>query len=481
MRLFSEDLLFLVFEVLKNDTKSLYSCLLVNRIWCATAVPILWRNPNQICMTKYSKNILYRVLISHLSEESRDILKNHGINNLVSETYQRPLFNYISFWKYLELDFLRYVISSKIDEKSYVLIIRNEILKLFIKHTKLNHFSIPSCFDYKLHLIPGAECCVSRLESFSCYNDIAQNLLEGLAGICKSIKKLTLYIMENDNDGIIKLIEVQKNLRDFRLFNISFSESESFYKSIEKSLIKHADTVQHLGVSWNLTTKFLSYFVNLTSLEIEMQCYINSRNMYWNDPNYLKNLSLPILKILKVRFAASNVLVNLIENTKGNLTEINIYYDGGDSKDFIRAIYKNCSKLKYLKLSLTFNTNSLISEFENLLINCQYLNGLFIGINSIFDTTEFKWDELFKILTQSSPISLFKFKFYTRTSYKLEDLKSFFDNWRNRKSLLLKIADSDMETDQKLVDLIEQYKAKGIIEKYFHGICAEIYEDFEWI
>src|SRR5438046_2368272 len=70
MLFLNKDVLFLIFEELKNDKKSLYSCLLVNRTWCTTAVPILWKNPSeQYFITNNSKNILFNVILLHLSEE----------------------------------------------------------------------------------------------------------------------------------------------------------------------------------------------------------------------------------------------------------------------------------------------------------------------------------------------------------------------------------------------------------------------------
>src|SRR5204863_3549286 len=142
--------LFLIFEELKNDEKFLYSCLLVNRTWCITAVPILWRDPDQCyLLSDNSKNILFNVILLHLSEESRDILKNQGINDIITETYQRPLFNYINFWKYLNLSFIESMIFSKNFENSKVSIIRSEILKLFInRNTKFIQLTIPRDFDY---------------------------------------------------------------------------------------------------------------------------------------------------------------------------------------------------------------------------------------------------------------------------------------------------------------------------------------------
>src|SRR5688572_20934487 len=94
----NKDVLFLISEELSNDIKSLHSCLLVDRTWCKTTVPILWKNPLKFCPTYNALNILFDIILLHLSKESRDILKNQEID-LVVEAHRRPLFNYISFWK----------------------------------------------------------------------------------------------------------------------------------------------------------------------------------------------------------------------------------------------------------------------------------------------------------------------------------------------------------------------------------------------
>src|ERR1043166_9025211 len=96
----NKDVLLLILEELKNDRKSLHSCLLVNRAWCDATVPILWRNPLKFCLNNSEKNILFNVILLHLLKEYKDNLKNQGINLFV-KTQQRPLFNYISFWRCL--------------------------------------------------------------------------------------------------------------------------------------------------------------------------------------------------------------------------------------------------------------------------------------------------------------------------------------------------------------------------------------------
>ncbi len=96
-----------IFEYLDEDKISLRSCLLVNRLWCTTAVSILWRN---IWDIRYKiKYNLYRThvpssilstLIAFLPNESKNLLNINEIS-IPAPTSNLPLFNYISFIKVL--------------------------------------------------------------------------------------------------------------------------------------------------------------------------------------------------------------------------------------------------------------------------------------------------------------------------------------------------------------------------------------------
>src|SRR5437762_10068151 len=100
MSKFNEDVLYLIFKEFRNDKKPLYPCLLVNKTWCEIIVPILWKNPwNYLRGIDYK--LLFDVIISHLSNESKEILRIQGVR--LSEMQQKLLFNYISFCRYLNL------------------------------------------------------------------------------------------------------------------------------------------------------------------------------------------------------------------------------------------------------------------------------------------------------------------------------------------------------------------------------------------
>ncbi|RIA95075.1 hypothetical protein C1645_817195 [Glomus cerebriforme] len=438
---------------LQDDKKTFHSCLSVNKTWCETIIPILWKNPWKYLKRGKEKSLL-NVIISHLSDEIKNNLKNQGIKYLV----KKPLFNYISFCRYLNLFKVKKLINA-MDKEFERIIIKNDIFNIFINEdTKFTHLYIP----YQIHLIPGIKRCFSEIEFLSCNTSINNNVLVGLIEVCNSIKELELIIEQyNNNYEIIRLIKTQK-----KLFNISFltkysyDTNESFCKILENSLIKHANTIQYFKTTKQPITKILSSFINLKVLELD--CEIDLK---WN---CLENLSLPFLQILRASFVPVKALTSLIENTNGYLIEIkidHILHDEINNKRIIQAIYQNCPYLKYLELLIK---NNNILEFENLLINCQYLIGLFFIINNNFDL-----DKLFKILTESSPTSLFKFKFYIDIIPKLDSVKLFFDNWKGRHPMLLQFS--------KVVNfeyLMEKYKAEGIIKKYdnyLHG------KDFEWI
>ncbi|CAG8623338.1 11039_t:CDS:2 [Rhizophagus irregularis] len=369
-------------------------------------------------------------------EESRVNLRNQGIELINTYQHQQPLLNYISFWKYLDLAVLDKMIETFVTDtninQSKISIIGLEIMNIFNRNTK---FYFLCNFSY-YNFTSGTELYFSELGCLHCNSTQDNSILaEGLAILNTSIKKLSFDIVYNNthNFGIIKLIEGQKNLKEVKFNNkylVTFKES--IIGPLEELLIKCADTIQYLKIDWKPVTNLFSYLVNLISLEIHGYLHNN-----WN---HLENISLPLLKYLKAYYVSSKILASIIENTIGNLIEISIIYDksGDDEGRLIHAIYQNCPNLNYLKFSL-FNKN--FSEFENLLINCQILNGLEIFC---IHENQINWKILYEILTRSTPI--------------VEQIQ---------------------QHQLKLEDLLQKYKTKGVIKNY----CTNryVFEDFEWI
>jgi hypothetical protein len=457
----NKDILYLLFKILKKD---LFSCLLVNKTWCEIIVPIIWENPwNNLTHFVDKRDILLmKVIISHIKDEEKLIkiynIQDHFFDTDSYQRYQRPLFDYISFCKHLNFGSIMLIIDHIIDSSERS-IVRDEVFKLFInKNVKFTHLYIPRNFNFQIHLIPGARSCFSNIKFLRCYTSISNNILIILIEACKSIRELRLYIENyNSNYKIIKLIEAQKRLVNIHFgisYNSQLSQSDIFCNALENSLIKHAESIQYFVRFKPFTTEILSSLINLKGLELhgELHDYYSiDDESKWK---YLENLSLPSLKFLKLYEFPTKYLIYLIMSTKGSLIEIEIYNDNVDPKNekrIIQVIYQNCPNLEYLTFSFQYTD---IVEMENLLITCQYLNGLHIITKNNIDL-----GNLFKLLTKISPISLYKFYFENYKPIKLETIKLFIDNWKGRRPMLLKLNHTNIE----MVNLLKKYRLKGLI------------------
>ncbi|CAG8554583.1 9855_t:CDS:2 [Funneliformis caledonium] len=83
----------------KQNNRGLYSCLLVNRIWCRITIPLLWSNPfeREIKLTSQKYLFLNNYFINLNEEENSALIElEKGI-----PSYRRPIFDYI---KYLEIE-----------------------------------------------------------------------------------------------------------------------------------------------------------------------------------------------------------------------------------------------------------------------------------------------------------------------------------------------------------------------------------------
>src|SRR6266498_2926516 len=91
-----------IINYLRNDFKSLYSCLLVNRFFCQVTMPILWENPFSVIRRERCSYNFLDTYLFFLNEDEKTKLKEYGIN-INSPSFKNPLFNYPSFIKSFNL------------------------------------------------------------------------------------------------------------------------------------------------------------------------------------------------------------------------------------------------------------------------------------------------------------------------------------------------------------------------------------------
>ncbi|CAB4426511.1 unnamed protein product [Rhizophagus irregularis] len=88
-KIFSGDLPELTYEIIKYlqyDVSTLHSCILINRLWCRLAIPLLWENPFSIRTGNYNFIEMY---LHNLNDND---FKTKPLNTL---------FNYLNYIKYL--------------------------------------------------------------------------------------------------------------------------------------------------------------------------------------------------------------------------------------------------------------------------------------------------------------------------------------------------------------------------------------------
>ncbi|CAB5213661.1 unnamed protein product [Rhizophagus irregularis] len=129
-KLFSGDLPELIDKVIqyfRHDHKTLRSCILVNRLWCRLAIPLLWEDPFSI---KFPKNYQFiEIYLRNLNDDYKTKLNEYVVHNndLFSSN---TLFNYTSFIQCLDISKVYYSIEKWITtvEFSSSYSIRNAIL-----------------------------------------------------------------------------------------------------------------------------------------------------------------------------------------------------------------------------------------------------------------------------------------------------------------------------------------------------------------
>src|ERR1044072_909976 len=107
----NKDILFLLFEELQSDSESLFRCLLVDKLWCETVIPILWRNPWGYDNLDYKGNrSLYHIITFSLPDDVRGFLPSQGIQ-LFPTSHQSLSFDYLSFCRTINIKVIGKILS----------------------------------------------------------------------------------------------------------------------------------------------------------------------------------------------------------------------------------------------------------------------------------------------------------------------------------------------------------------------------------
>ncbi|CAB4464639.1 unnamed protein product [Rhizophagus irregularis] len=336
---------------------------------------------------------------------------------------------------------------------------------------------------HQIFYFPGAKNCLESLCELKCDTSNDPSYFYGLARICQYIQRLIIInIVPKSNSGIVKLIEVQKNLKYFEWtddFDVDYY-TDNHYKETFLELEKKAGFLNHLKLFFLYIDSF-DYYIIMKELLPKLH---NIKTLKCNEFSYinysiLKTLVYNDIEVLDIDYFTISETLIIIENSGGHLKEISLkpydfIFDDDNFSDksliFIRKIYENCPLIEYLSLALFPSRNHFI-EFEKLLQVCQNLKSLLL-ITSNYYTYETEEEilenrkEILKILIKSAPINLREIRFFDDFNFSLEVLEEeLLKKWRDRPALSI-LTSNSIYKGEDYKNLINKYKNNGVIKSF---------------
>jgi hypothetical protein len=470
-----------IFENLSQEKKSLRTFLLVNRLWCETVVPILWRDPFKLKRTYNCDpgfwSTITRTLLSCLSEESIMLLKHNGINPpMVSleDSVEHPLFDYVGYIQNISCQDIYEIIPQVIGKDTLIdvsyyhkgKLVEDELWKLFMsKCSTIKYIELPN--------IPlNDHSCLSNLAELECSTSKSSQLFLDLAQTCVDIKKIVINLCDGDNEGLVTLISTQKYLKEIVLVSP---------EGVQCPLIGEAIGTQYPSLTCIrleehicIPSTILSKLINLKHIQIDLEEGINSKL------ELLDNCVFPSLESLIIRNVNGKYLdiyTKLIKNTNGSLKIIEIdtlpLPSLNHIKPYWQALINNCPQLEFV--TVWYKDDSL-NDLKKLLTNCgSKLKGIYLeAVLGQFSwrllDLKYVFDSFIELIDGNNNIEELHFRgSWTLTS---KDLRDFLDNWGKKndkerklikKPLYISI-NVDFELSKEIINTFEEFVNNGVLK-----------------
>jgi hypothetical protein len=474
-----------IFRYFENDRRiyDLHSCLLVNRMWCDTTVPILWKNPIGIGWENKGTENLFgwnniktnefwerfaRTIFSCLPFESRKLIKEYNIRlNIKIPKYS--IFNYIEYVQYISyriiLRCIEEILVDKINNNGTIL--ENEIWKMFMNKSSIIKYLEPTYIP--IYYFPGGITCLQDLVELECSTSVYSKFYFDLAQFCRNIQRMSIEICEtntiNDNPGLLLLIELQNGLREMRLTSFN----QTFYTKLGEVLIKQVDTLTSL------------YFIDFVCIPIDsLNQFINIKKLYICFPygynfRLLKFINLPRIEIINIQGGNGRNYEDLslfkeygqmIEKTQGTIREIIVDVDEWPEEEemilyFIKSLIKSCPILEAAKI---WFIEGHLEIFEEFLISCKNLKKLIIETTSVTGFwNSIEVSPLLNILANKTK-NLNEITFIGILNCSSEDLIKFLESWRGKKKLYISFNRNSNLAQHR--NIFEYFKSEGILKSW---------------
>ncbi|CAG8449927.1 6010_t:CDS:1 [Diversispora eburnea] len=370
-----------ILENLKNHTKTLHCCLLVNRFWCKNVIKLLWSHPFSLIEAGKPNvgNSLISTYVLFLKDEEIALLLNRSIDIFNNNP---PLFNYPSFLNELNCSTLTSAILNWLFAKKLpmdwneVSLLVKSLCELFMRSCtnfyslKISLPSFDFVWDYldffnifnvqpglsnltKFQLVIVGECNIREISNLT-------KFLTSLPKICTGVKELYIECMGEQEcfiELIANIIRSQHNLLKIRIkctredsvnyIMPALQHQQNSLNSVQLHLMNlDRISLDHLAACHNLTSLELNgcYGLTLNNIIPLMNANFAIKNLYLWNPLRLTNVHSAIIQKAgqKLRKLVLSQLTREITQTIltfcPNITHLEIGYSDKISTFFISLL-----------------------------------------------------------------------------------------------------------------------------------------------
>ncbi|GBC34055.1 uncharacterized protein OCT59_019066 [Rhizophagus irregularis] len=378
-KIFTGDLPELIYEIIKyfqNDYSTLYSCILVNKLWCRLAIPLLWEDPFSIPTKNYN---FIEIYLLNLNDDFRTKLNEYKIIN--NPLPSNILFNYLRFLKYLNI--YKFISSIEKQFKSAITINMNRMQVIDIgklSDISLSLFRIFIENEITLHTLEIE--ILGNTYHRTCIENILELILKN-TNFIHNIRNLNLYFVCSSmytliNNRISQIINLHQNLKKIMLGN----DNGPLYQSLLSEDCNCSNTLNTIifhYVNLNCISNLQKVFEQLNVLESVhiYYCYGLNTNFTQQIINLTKPFKLKSLFICDIPHVESLELLlhksgNYLENF-GYILEVNFILSL--KHQLLELLTKYCKNIKFLDFHYERQINyQLLNLIENIKQSINYLS-----------------------------------------------------------------------------------------------------------
>ncbi|POG71866.1 hypothetical protein GLOIN_2v1774252 [Rhizophagus irregularis DAOM 181602=DAOM 197198] len=388
-KIFSGDLPELTYDVIKyfqKDFSTLYSCILVNRLWCRLAIPLLWEEPFLICTFIHIIIKIIKIYLNNLNDDFKMKLYEYKIiNNSLIPSKNMLLFDYLKFLKYLNTHNFILFVETWLGNAIYNLKPENILYDSEKKFKRLVHMSFFKIFIENEVNLNTLEIEISGNSKYDTYLDNNLELILQNQNFIQNVKNLKLHIYKYEentviNNHISQIIHSHQNLKKIFLFNLSINDL-SLYQSLLSSKDHNCSNTLNTIILYQIKLKLMNnldkIFEQLNVLESVhiIYCSFLNSNFIQQIINLTKPFKLKSLILNEIpQFESLQQLLlksgDYLENFGGR----EIYYFNHD----ISQLINYCNNINFLYFTeYDENKNSTyqkINSIENIKQNLNYLS-----------------------------------------------------------------------------------------------------------